>query len=59
MSQASENTLKRKSKMRSVDAAAIARLRSSSLPSAMLRDHDRRALINKEIEVVYNERTAL
>lgn len=57
-SQAGESTLKRKSKMKSSDAAAIARLRNSTLPPG-LSDTDKSSLINNEVEVVYNERTAL
>jgi len=53
-----DTTLKRKSKMRSIDAAAIARLRSSTLPTSMARD-DTNALIEDDVHIVFNERTAL
>ncbi|XP_053381258.1 hemicentin-1-like isoform X2 [Mercenaria mercenaria] len=56
--QAGESTLKRKSKMKSSDAAAIARLKNRSLPPG-LSDTDKSSLINNEVEVIYNERTAL
>lgn len=52
-----DSTLKRKSRMRSSDAAAIARLRSSNNPT--MSEHDTSSLIHNEVEVVYNERTAL
>jgi hypothetical protein len=44
--------------MKSSDAAAIARLRNSALPPG-LSQTDKSSLINNEVEVIYNERTAL
>ncbi|XP_052790482.1 cell adhesion molecule DSCAM-like [Mya arenaria] len=58
-SQLRESTLKRKNKMRSMDAAAIARLRSSTLPSTVGRHNDMSALISDDVQIVFNERTAL
>ncbi|KAL4218918.1 hypothetical protein ACF0H5_021505 [Mactra antiquata] len=57
--QSGENTLKRKSKMKNVDAAAIARLRNNRGLPPGLADTDKSALIDNQVEVVYNERTAL
>ena len=52
-----DSTLKRKSRMKSSDAAAIARLRSSNNPA--MSEQDTSSLIHNEVEVIYNERTAL
>lgn len=52
-----DSTLKRKSRMKSSDAAAIARLRSTNNPT--MSEQDTSSLIHNEVEVVYNERTAL
>ena len=45
--------------MKNIDAAAIARLRNSARPPGMAVDNDTSGLINNEVEVIYNERTAL
>lgn len=52
-----DSTLKRKSRMKSSAAAAIARLRSTNNPT--MSEQDTSSLIHNEVEVVYNERTAL
>ncbi|XP_052221507.1 cell adhesion molecule DSCAM-like isoform X2 [Dreissena polymorpha] len=57
--QPEDAVVKRTSKMRSLNAAAIARHRSSNLHSRMSRDGDRTVLINDDVQIVFNERTAL
>lgn len=50
-------TLKRKRKMRNIDAAAIAYSRNSNMFPGFI--DDKSSLINSEVEIVYHERTAL